>query len=170
MNNKISHKLTKFDLICEENKEYSKEYNSSLSYGYYTLYKETGKLPSAWYEHLIDIQKNMPKDIDMDSLEYQEYKRRFYRRLSFIEYLNKRDNGRLPKRWYQYLIENAKRIPENFSLAYAEYCEYIQMFNEKLSFYEYYERKDNGKLPVEWYQFLIRLEKTIFELETMSEI
>ena len=163
-----THRLTKFDVTCEEKNRYDKTYDSKLSYGYYSLLKETGKLPDSWYEHLNEILKTIPKDFDLSALEHQEYRRRFHSKVSFVDYINRRDSGKLPKKWYLYLLNCMEYIPESFSLAYTEYLEYCQMFHDELSFYEYYDMKEQGKLPVEWYQFLIQLEETIDDLKSSS--
>lgn len=160
------HQFTEFDLTCEEKNEYDKTYGSDLSYGYYSAYKATNKLPKEWYEYLEEVKKISKKDSKLDRLEYQEYLRKTHKKTNFPKYCKLRDEGKLrPKWWYGFLKKCLSSMPKNFTEADAEYREYCQMFNDHITYFEYYAMKAEDNLPSEWYVFLIQLEKSIIELE-----
>ena len=142
------HRTTRFDFDCEAKLEYDKKYGRNLSYGYYSLYKETGRLPLEWLIRLIDLEKAIPKKI------------------GFKEYVENKKAKKLSNEWLKYLEESKKWIPKDFRAAYTEYNEYCQTFQNDITFFEYYEKKDKGLLkPLEWYHFLIEIEKSIIELQ-----
>lgn len=158
-------RITAFDIACEELAEYNKSNDSHLSYGLYSFYRETGKLPVGWYKHLIDVQKAMPKDFDVTVMEYQEYKRRYHGKLNYAAYIQRKRDGKLPLRWMNCLENSKEWLPKSFELGWVEYIEYCHAFGADISFYEYFEKKDKGELPIEWYKFLISLRKTIIEFK-----
>ena len=87
------HQFTEFDLTCEEKNEYDKTYGSDLSYGYYSAYKATNKLPKEWYEYLEEVKKISKKDSKLDRLEYQEYLRKTHKKTNFPKYSEGRSAG-----------------------------------------------------------------------------
>lgn len=159
------YKTTKFDVSYQEKEAYNKTYNTELSYGYYSAFKEGGMLHSEWYEHLHNPAQSHDEFVK-DAVEYEEYRRRFHVKMDFNTYRERRDSGTLKQeKWYLYLIDFYNRIPADFTAAFAEYMEYRQEYNEDISFFEYYDMKDNGELPhEEWYHKLIELEEGITEL------
>ena len=160
------HRTTRFDFDCEAKLEYDKKYGRNLSYGYYSLYKETGRLPLEWLIRLVDLEKAIPKNFTLASMEHQEYKRRYHKKIGFKEYVENKKAKKLSNEWLKYLEESKKWIPKDFRAAYTEYNEYCQTFQNDITFFEYYEKKDKGLLkPLEWYHFLIEIEKSIIELQ-----
>lgn len=160
-----AHQITKFDISNEEVAEFNKKFSDHLSYGYYSSRKKNGLLPKEWYERLTDIQNHMPDECELAMHEYQEYKRKYHSKISFGDYIKKRDESKLPPKWYRYLIDSLKRIPEDYEAAYAEYIEYNNQFHDNLFFFEYLDSKEHAKLPAEWYEFLIQLRKHVTMLE-----
>lgn len=155
---KSSRKLTQFDITCEEHREYAEKYKKKLSYGYYSLYKEIGLLKPEWYEYLIGAEDSIPKDFNLVALEYPEFKSKYHGKTNFTQYCEKRKHDSLPKKWQNYIKETKQYIPEDLNFAYQEYIEYCQMFHESLYFFEYYSKKESGKLNLEWYKLLLLVE------------
>ena len=107
------HRTTRFDFDCEAKLEYDKKYGRNLSYGYYSLYKETGRLPLEWLIRLIDLEKAIPKNFTLASMEHQEYKRRYHKKIGFKEYVENKKAKKLSNEWLKYLEESKKWIPKD---------------------------------------------------------
>lgn len=165
-----SHRATKFDVVCQEKEEYEKVYGQKLSYGYYSAYLNAGKMPDDWYEHLISAKKDMSKDFLQNSVEYEEYKHRYHRKLTYFLYLEYKKGNKLQPQWYDYLNYIGKIIGDNFEERYTEYLDYMKEYSDYLFFFEYCERKDKVDLPTEWYLTLLQLRSNISDMISQSEL